>query len=568
MSDIKIFISCHRPFKVLNNKLFYPIQVGTALSKTRFGELHDDDDTYGISDNISHKNRYYCELTAQYWAWKHCDADYYGFFHYRRYLSFNKGKKSKVMFERNVENIDESLKQTENLNEEAMQKYINQYDLVVPKRSFSVNNKLQYSIATNQRFSDLKTCIDIIDEFYPHMSKVAHKFLRQSTFYYCNMYIMKKELFHNYCAWLFDVLQKHEERTDLSEYNTQEFRVSGFLAERLCAIYINYLKSQKKYKIGELELIKFNNCDLDQKIQISDNEIPVVIDCSNVDKTAITMLSAMKQNINNNIKFIILHDKLDEEQKNQLKSVNAKIIFVKKQKNVLKSLNNLKQISNMSKLVYCTDKIVFRKDIESTFNNYKNDDFDVVGSLDIDYISNWFGFDKKQKKFERKKFGVDYKLFINTNLCILNLSNLNIQKEDKKLNNIQLLNKAFNNRIISDFDIVNKYNCAYKRKKISLNFTPYEYNQKFLKFDPVAVDYSLISNRYYDDGMVFDQSDLYWSVARCLPFYERVLKNAMFKKPTCKQRRKLKKDKFKAKLFKPGSTAEMLANTYTRWLYR
>ena len=43
--------------------------------------LHDDE-----GDNISNKNKTYCELTAQYWAWKNMEADYYGFFHYRRYF--------------------------------------------------------------------------------------------------------------------------------------------------------------------------------------------------------------------------------------------------------------------------------------------------------------------------------------------------------------------------------------------------------------------------------------------------------------------------------------------------
>ena len=44
-------------------------------------------------DNISVKNNRFCELIAQYFAWKNYDKldnpDYIGFWYYRRVLNFN-----------------------------------------------------------------------------------------------------------------------------------------------------------------------------------------------------------------------------------------------------------------------------------------------------------------------------------------------------------------------------------------------------------------------------------------------------------------------------------------------
>jgi hypothetical protein len=53
-----------------------------------------------------------------------------------------------------------------------------------------------------------------------------------------NMFIMKREILDAYCTWLFAVLAELEEKLDISEYNSNDQRVFGFVAERLLDVWI------------------------------------------------------------------------------------------------------------------------------------------------------------------------------------------------------------------------------------------------------------------------------------------------------------------------------------------
>ena len=257
--DIAILISCHKPCKTLNTEIVSPIQVGAGLAKTRLPDmLHDDE-----GDNISDKNKRYCELTGQYWAWKNMDADYYGFFHYRRYLSFaDKVFMRKPFYDVQIEKLtDESIEKFK-LNDKDMRELITKYDVITPQKSFCGSNYLHYKTAKSHYIKDLDFCLDVIKRDYPDMAKVATKYMISPFAYFCNMFIMKKEIFNNYCTWLFDILTKHEEAMPCSDYNTQAYRVSGFLAERLCGIYLTWLCQNKALKIKKLQRIKINNTDI------------------------------------------------------------------------------------------------------------------------------------------------------------------------------------------------------------------------------------------------------------------------------------------------------------------
>ena len=83
MEKVVVLTAAHKSFDQLGLEGYLPVQVGAALAAQDLGFQRDDE-----GDNISEKNPQYCELTAQYWAWKNLtDAQIMGLVHYRRYFT-------------------------------------------------------------------------------------------------------------------------------------------------------------------------------------------------------------------------------------------------------------------------------------------------------------------------------------------------------------------------------------------------------------------------------------------------------------------------------------------------
>lgn len=240
MNDIKIFVSCHEDSYVPKNKYLYPIQVGAALSPVRFSDKLADN----IGDNISSKNKNYCELTAQYWAWKNVEADYYGFYHYRRYISFSDtiiGSDPVVAtIDYLFENDLDLIKNTEN----EIEKIVPNYDIITvrPRDLGEKTVFQQFQEEKVHNTQDLEICLEIIKEYFPEYYNTAFHYLNSNQIYYCNMYILKSYLFKKYSEWIFQILEEFNKRKDLSKYNCSQYRVSGYLAERLWGIFYLYTK--------------------------------------------------------------------------------------------------------------------------------------------------------------------------------------------------------------------------------------------------------------------------------------------------------------------------------------
>ncbi|MEA5020606.1 MAG: DUF4422 domain-containing protein [Gordonibacter sp.] len=332
MSDIKIFIACHKDdIDIPDNELFFPIQVGSACSDVRFeGMFHDDE-----GESISEKNPYYCELTAQYWAWKNIEADYYGFFHYRRYLSFSEKKFSTNLFaDASFDANDKETLASIGLEESRMREIIEQYDFVLPERGRFSNDltmREQYDIAIQHRSEDLDCVLDIISERYPHMLDAANHYLDSTSGYFCNMFIMKKDLFYSYCEWLFAILAEHEQRRDFSMYDPASFRVSGYLAERLCGIYFTWLKDQGVYRYCELQRPFFANTskpNLPSPVFQSEHGLEPIVLVLSANDYYVPYLGVLLQSIKEtsstgrNYDIVVLHrDITDRSQKVLLRSI-------------------------------------------------------------------------------------------------------------------------------------------------------------------------------------------------------------------------------------------------------
>lgn len=295
---VEILVVEHKPSFVNKNKYIKSIQVGTELTDKRLAEADYFDNT---GDNISAGNKSYCELTAIYWMWKNLDLDYYGLWHYRRYMSFaeNQGLKTNDFGDVVFPDIEGALPQL-NITEDAIKEAVSNYDMILPqKHSFEWVGKTIHQVYNQEHFpKDLDFCLDYIEKNYPDIAKFNSTLDRYDGFF-CNMFVLRKDIFNGYCEFLFDVLGEFEKNTDLSDYSPYQLRVTGFLAERLTSIYFYYLLSLDKYKSTELQVAYFENTEPEKELVPfkSENNIALVLASSN---SYVPYLSVLLHSIANN----------------------------------------------------------------------------------------------------------------------------------------------------------------------------------------------------------------------------------------------------------------------------
>lgn len=229
--NIKLFMCFHNSYGTVP-PLYIPIQCGAANTTVAAGAVADN-----TGDNISEKNREYCELTAHYHAWKNVSADYYGFCHYRRFL----GADIKARYPYIVKGSMSDKERDRLLGSESYWlDMIPQYDMIVPRsEDMGLPVFEHYTTAAHHYKEDLELFLQIMKERAPQLNESASEYLAQDRQYFCNMFIMKKEFFDEYCSILFPVLEEFDAKKK-RHGDFQSDRTDGYLGEIFTGIFIRY----------------------------------------------------------------------------------------------------------------------------------------------------------------------------------------------------------------------------------------------------------------------------------------------------------------------------------------
>lgn len=569
--DIKIFVS-HRIDKdceIIDDPLYVNVNCGAVFEdKSKKGILGDN-----TGENISLKRNYYCEFTVMYWAWKNVKADYYGLCHYRRYLSFSPQKYNTDIYgniwEKKIN--DEMINKYKLTDKKVVSDLLDKYDILISEE-FNVNDDPQKfksiydqygGISPNMHIEDLDVALDILKSEYPEWFDIANEYINSNMFVPDNLFIMRKDIFYEYCEWIFPILKKIDEKLDSEHRNKEELRAVGMIGERLFGIYLKILKRKNKdIKIGTLQRVIIEK---PEKFEIPfpyfrENNIPIVFASSEyfVPYTGVTIYSLIKNaSTKYNYDIVILSTDMSEKSlillKNLIKdysNINIRKIDVSDlidlSKLDVKELTHVSRetyyrlmvselFENYERLIYLDSDLIILDDISKIYNIEMDNKY-VAATHDPDFIGEYKGANPKITKYvdEELKLNNPYDYF-QAGVLVFNINNM--KKNIKKYELINLAEEK--DFIFVDQDILNlvcqdkvffleqRWNvlsdCARIRIDGIIVNAPIETYNNYMEArkNPAIIHYAGFEKPW--DNPLSDFANIYWEYAKCTDFYEAIL---------------------------------------------
>lgn len=232
-NKVKIFTATHKEAKLYGDNSYIFLNVGADLHpNTNISNAINDN---ANSDNISDRNDIYCELTGLYYVWKHCnDMDIKGLVHYRRFLA---NKQFAI-------NPNSTI-----LKSEEIETLLNTHDIILPTLSKKDGARGGYFTIKESipEFCIYRLVRPSIEKLHPEYLNEFEREFTLEKMVYANIMICKKELFNEYCEWLFDILFDVEKNLQESPFGIAP-REMGYISEYLLNVWVRHKHLKIAYK--------------------------------------------------------------------------------------------------------------------------------------------------------------------------------------------------------------------------------------------------------------------------------------------------------------------------------
>ena len=584
LPTVKILISYHKPAVLLKDEVLTPIHVGRALAteSSKDGSMSEEDYKWMLDnmigddtgDNISYLNRTLNELTSMYWAWKNYDKlgnpDYIGFMHYRRLFILNDNINkldNKTPDSCNMiryDSLDENYLVNLGLNIDNILKILDKNNSIVCSNILNYTPH-EYHSSFEPIEQNYYRFISEIKEYQKNIINYIEKYLNGNEHFWSNMFIVSKEIFFDYCEFIFSFLFYFINKLKFILPSISEKRTLAYVSEMLSGMWWTYIKYHKNFNIISYPVYFIENTDLERDIKPAFKDKNITV-CFSSDNNYIKYLSVAIESLiehsneNNNYDILIFEKEIKRHFKDKIlfqiskhknisvRFINIKVLANKYLSNINRAINHYNEsifyryfipqlLKKYNKVVYLDCDLIILDDIADLYNiDLENNSLGVVRDIEM---HRWLKDRKiRQEKIDfNNNMGIkDSTKYFNSGVLVMNLKKIRELNSTSKLINITL--DKLKTMWVGDQDVLNgffyddvkyidtSWNIEWivqlKIKDWSIEIDEKSYLEyKNALRNPKIIHYCDIYKPWKSPEL--ELASIWWKYARMTDFYEEII---------------------------------------------
>jgi lipopolysaccharide biosynthesis glycosyltransferase len=275
-SSVAVYQVSSKPSSFIDNDVFHPILAGKA-GLNESSPIPGDD----TGDTISDKHETYSYLTALYWIWKNDTSHtYLGLCHDDNVLIFS-GKKISKWDTVSIHRLFYADMELFGWDPGSVIEFVRDTDIVVGRCRHVPPGESERSYFIKKYGNGLyQKIIEGVRQYAPEYDPYVRKYFEGKTLRPRHLFVMRRDLLHLYCEWLFSLLEKIFPPEDFCNTRADAVYEPVVVAERLFHIYLEKLTKdhpELTYKEIPSVFIEDTSPVVSSLAQLSANKPPVPI---------------------------------------------------------------------------------------------------------------------------------------------------------------------------------------------------------------------------------------------------------------------------------------------------